>query len=158
MFSNFILITIIIPDRSFVFIWTLFKDRLDSLNWTARLLEFHKRFCLCLLQLLDLLVHKGVSVLKVDLILWGLSIRRSFSPVLSTYGKFLLILISSSWISMACVSCCYWGKLWLLVILLKILLILLSWHPFFFNTCFIIAFSLCKSSLFVIMEYDLLDK
>ena len=30
--------------------------------------------------------------------------------------------------------------------------------PFFFNTCFILAFSLCKLSLFVILEYALLKK
>ena len=59
---------------------------------------------------------------------------------------------------MAWVSCCDWGKLWLFVILLKILLIMLSWHPFSFNNCFILAFSLCKSFLFVIMEYALLNK
>ena len=41
---------------------------------------------------------------------------------------------------------------------LKILLIMLSRYPFFFNTCFILAFSLCKPSLFVIMEYAVLNK
>ena len=98
------------------------------------------------------------SVEKVDLILWDLSIRHSFSLVPSTYGKFILILISSSWISVACVSCCDRGKLWLLRILLKILLIMLFWYQFSFNTCFILAFSLCKSSLFVIMELAILNK
>ena len=66
--------------------------------------------------------------------------------------------ISSSWISVACASCCDWDKLWLLVILWKISLIMLSWYPFFFITCFILAFSLCKSYLFVIIEYALLKK
>ena len=83
---------------------------------------------------------------------------RSFSVVPSTYGKFIHILISSSWISVVCVSCCDWSKLWLLVFLLKILIIMLSWYSFAFNTCFILAFSLCKSSLFVVMEYALLNK
>ena len=90
--------------------------------------------------------------------IWYLSIHHSFSLVPSTYSKFILILISSSLISVACVSCCDWGKLWLLEILLKILLIMLSWYPFSFNTCFILAFSLCKSSLLVIMEYALINK
>ena len=31
-------------------------------------------------------------------------------------------------------------------------------YPFLFNTCFILAFSLCNSSLFVIMEYAVLNK
>ena len=35
---------------------------------------------------------------------------------------------------------------------------MLSRYPFSFNTCLILAFSLCKSSLFVIMEYALLNK
>ena len=34
------------------------------------------------------------------------SIRRSFSLVPSMYGKFILILISSSWISLGYVCCC----------------------------------------------------
>ena len=59
--------------------------------------------------------------------------RRSFSLVPSTYGKSILILISSCWISVACASCCDRGKLWLIVILLKILLIMLFWHPFCLN-------------------------
>ena len=33
---------------------------------------------------------------------------------------------------------------------------MLSWYPFSFNTYFILALSLYKSSLFVIMEYALL--
>ena len=35
----------------------------------------------------------------------------SFSLVRSTYNKLILILISSSWISVACVCCCDWDKL-----------------------------------------------
>ena len=92
------------------------------------------------------------------LILWDLSIRCSFSLVPSTYGKFILILISSTWIYVAYVSCRDWGKRWLLVTLLKILVIMLSWCPFSFNTCFILEFSLCKSSLFVIMAYKYVKK
>ena len=38
----------------------------------------------------------------------------------------------------------------------QLVLIMLSWYPFSFNTCFILAFSF-KSSLFVIMEYALLN-
>ena len=52
--------------------------------------------------------------------------------------------------------CCERGELWLLAILLKTLLIMLSWYSFFYNTCFILAFSLCKSSLFVLIDYPLL--
>ena len=74
-------------------------------------------------------ICKVFSVQKVDLILWDLSIRRSFSPVPSTYGRFILILIFCFSISVACVSCYDWGKLWLLVILLRVLLIMLSWCP-----------------------------
>ena len=36
--------------------------------------------------------------------------RYIFSLVLSTYGKYILILISFSWISVVCVCCCDWGK------------------------------------------------
>ena len=94
----------------------------------------------------------------MDLILWDLSICCNLSVKPWTYRKYILILISSSWIIVACV--CYYdrGKMWLLVILLKILLIMLSWYTFSFNTCFILSFSLYKSSLFVIMEYGLLNK
>ena len=35
---------------------------------------------------------------------------------------------------------------------------MLSRYPFSFNTCLILEFSLCKLSLFVIMEYALLNK
>ena len=79
----------------------------------------------------------------------------SFSLLRSTYGKFILILVSPTWISLACVCC---SDRWLLVTLLKIFLIMLSRYPFSFNTCFILTFSLCKSSLFMIMEYALLNK
>ena len=48
-------------------------------------------------------------------------------------------MISSSWVSVACVCCCDSGKMWFLVILFKILLIMLSWYPFFFNTCSILT-------------------
>ena len=62
----------------------------------------------------------------------------------STYNKFIFILISSCWISVACICCCDWDKLQLLVILWKILLLTLSWYPFSFKTCFILAFPLVK--------------
>ena len=84
--------------------------------------------------------------------------HHSFSLIPSIYCKFILILISSSWIPADCVWWCDFGKLWLLVILLKILLIMLSWYPFFFKSYFILAFSWYNSSLFVIMEYALLNK
>ena len=87
--------------------------------------------------------------------LWDLCILRRFSLVPWTHGKFILILIFSLWISVACVNCCDWGKLWLLDFANKIML---SWYPYSFNTCFTLAFSLCKSSLFVIMEYALSNK
>ena len=137
------------------------------------------------------------------------------------YWFTILILIHSSWISVACVCSCEWGKLWLLVTLLKILMNcfcgmvdrrnasslifsrdhcqkfspsrisdtlqtgfepaqnlnsgfvewscavvithyttapMLSGYPFCFNTGFILAFSLVKSSLLVLMEYALLKK
>ena len=45
------------------------------------------------------------SVQKVNLILLDLSIRCSFSQ-LSTYGKSVIILIYSSWVSVTCVYCC----------------------------------------------------
>ena len=112
-----------------------FKDRLDSLIFSSYSMFRCKKF-----------------------ILWDLNIHCSFSLVLSMYGKFILILISPSWISVACISCCDWGKLCILVILWKILLIMLLWCPFSFNTCCILVFSLCKSYLFVIMEYALLNK
>ena len=38
------------------------------------------------------------------------------------------------------------------------LLLMLSYYPFSFNTCFILAFSLAKSSLLVIMEFAVLNK
>ena len=101
-------------------------------------------------------LHNVLSVKNVDLILWDLSIRYSFPLVPSTYGKVMLILISYSWIYLACICCCY--KLWLIVILFNILLIMFSWHLFCFDTCFILALSFLKSSLFVTMEYALLNK
>ena len=94
-------------------------------------------------------------VLRVDLILWDLGINRSFWLIPSTYSKFILILIFSSWIYVAYVCCCDWDKLWLLAILLKVLLIILSWYPLLFNTSFILASSLVKLSLFMIIEYAL---
>ena len=50
---------------------------------------------------------------------------RSFQNYLLLYLLYwftILILIHSSWISVACVCSCEWGKLWLLVTLLKILM------------------------------------
>ena len=95
---------------------------------------------------------------RVYLVLWDLSISHSFSLAPSTYGKYILILISFSWISVDHVCWCGWSKLCLLVILLKILLILLSWYPFSLNTCFTLAFSSVNLSLLVKMEYALLNK
>ena len=103
-------------------------------------------------------LRKVFPVWKFDLILWDLSMRCGFSQVSSTDGRFILILVTSSWIFVAWISFCDCGKLWLLVILLKILLMMLSWYPFSFKTCFILAISLCKPYLFVIMEYALLNK
>ena len=95
---------------------------------------------------------------KVDVILQNLNLWRSFSLVPSTYGQFILILISFSWISVAYVCCCDWDRLWLLVTLLKILLIMLSRYPFLFSTCFIIPLSWVKSFLLMIMEHALINK
>ena len=46
----------------------------------------------------------------------------------------------------------------MLVILFNVLLVTLSSYSFSFNTCFMLPFSLAKSSLLVIMEYALLKK
>ena len=165
VFCNFILITIAIPGRSLVFIWTRFSRPFRSTEvhcfavTTVNLInDIVIIFCSYLIFRFTKEFKQRIFSVESWSYLCDLSIRRSFSLVSSTYGKFILILISSSWISAACVCCWNWGKLWLLVILLKILLIMLSWYPFSFNTCFILAFSLCKSSLFVIMEYALLNK
>ena len=147
--------------------WLIFCVNLNAILKTvyihrSRLLygyysQFDKRyvfiFCSYSIFRYTMKFKQSVFPVKVDLILWDLSIPRSFSLVPSTYGKLILILISSY-----CISCCDWDKLWLLVILLNILLIMLSWYPFSFNTCFILTFSLCKSSLFVVTEYALLNK
>ena len=87
-----------------------------------------------------------------------LSTSCSFSLVSSTYSKFTLVIISFTWMYVACVCCCDWDKLRLLVFLWKILLIMLLWYPFSFRTWFIPAFSFLKSSFFVIMEYAQLNK
>ena len=71
---------------------------------------------------------------------------------LSLIDKVTIVTYIFVWISVPCVSCCNWEKLWLLVIILKTLPIMLSCYPFSFKTCFISAFSLAKSSLLVIME------
>ena len=98
------------------------------------------------------------SVFSVESGSYFVSICHSFSLVPSTYDIFILILIYYPWISAVWVGCCDCGKLWLLAVLLMILLIMLSRYPFSFNTCFILGFSKYKSSLFVIIEYDLLNK
>ena len=85
-----------------------------------------------------------------------MSIRRSFSLAPSTYGKFIPV-IYTSWISVDCICCYDCDKLWLFVILLKILL-MFSWYLLSFSTCFILPFSLAKRSLLVIMKYSLLNK
>ena len=69
------------------------------------------------IDFLEVVIYMLLDI--VDLILWDLSIWRSFSQVLSTRVGFILIQICSSWISVACVCCCDWNKLWLLVILLS---------------------------------------
>ena len=84
---------------------------------------------------------KMLSVYKVDLNSWDLSTGHSFSIVNSTGSNFILILVSFSLIYVNYICCCDWDKLCLLVVLLKILLIMLSWYPFSFDTCFILAFS-----------------
>ena len=76
----------------------------------------------------------------MDRILWDSSIRCSFSVAPSTYSKLILTLISSCYVSMACV--CH--KLWLLIILL-IILKMFFWYPFSFTTSFILVFLLVKS-------------
>ena len=98
------------------------------------------------------------SLCKMYLVLLDLSMRHSFSLVSSMYGKYILVLTSFSWMSVARVYWCDWCKLWLLVILLQVLLIMLSWYSFSFNTSFTLAFSLVNSSLLVIMDYALLSK
>ena len=142
----------------------------------------------------------------MDLVSRDLSIQRSFSLVTSAYGKFVLILISS-WITVACVYCCNLDKLYTVSNSLKNLLnnafctkkqsfADFLWNrclqryqketlaqvfsceifkilriPFFtehfggyfcgylfhVSTCFIVVFSLVKSSLVVIMKYALLN-
>ena len=135
-----------------------------------------------------------------------MSIQRSFSLATSAYGKFVLILISS-WITVACVYCCNLDKLYTVSNSLKNLLnnafftkkqsfADVLWNrclqryqketlaqvfsceifkilkiPFFtehfggyfcgylfrVSTCFIVVFSLVKSSLVVIMKYAQLN-
>ena len=116
----------------------------------------------CLLQLPNFLVYKVVYAKYFRCRKWilfrDLSRRYNCSLAPSTYSDFKFILISSSWISSACVCCYGWDKLRLLVILLNILLIMLSWYPLSFNTCFILAFSFIKSSLLLKLEYAVLNK
>ena len=71
----------------------------------------------------------------MDLTLWDLTlcICNSFSLVTSTYDKFILILFFFFWVSEACVCCCDWQKLWLLVIFSRILLIMFGWVNFIGN-------------------------
>ena len=80
--------------------------------------------------------------------------RRSFSLVLSTYGKFILVLISSSRTSV--------GYLWLAFVAVTEASCVRNSPNDFANaflipifTCFILSFSLFKSSLFVIIQYVL---
>ena len=128
--------------------------------------NFWQIFCVHLSMILDCFTvtivnfTNNIFLSSVTTQSFGLqrSLCHSFSLVPSTYSKFTLSLISSFWISVACICCCDWDKLWLLVILYKILLIMLSWYPFSFSTCFILVFSLVRSSLIVIMEYALLNK
>ena len=101
---------------------------------------------------------KVVSLEKVDLILWDLRIGCNFSLVRLTCSKFILILTSSSWISVACVCCFDRDKLWFLIILFKVLLKMLPWYTFSFDTHFDLVFSLVKPFLLVVMEYGLLKK
>ena len=155
VFCNFILITFAIPGISFLFIWTWFRlTEVDCFTVTTVNFINDIIFIFCSYR-----IFRFVSLSKYEYMsIWDMSICSSFLLVPSTYSRFIFITISSSWISVACIWYCDWGQLWLLVILLKILRIRLSWYPFSFNTCFILAFYLYKSSLYVIMEYALLIK
>ena len=160
---NFILITIGIPHRSLVFIWTRFQrpfrfPKVDCYTFTIVSFISDTVFIFCDYSIFEFTKEFTQSVFSVESGSYFVSIRRSFSLVPSTYGKFTLILIFFFWIFVACVCCCDGGTLWLLIIHWNILLTMLSWYPFSFNTCIILEFSLFKWSLVVIMEYALLNK
>ena len=114
VFSNFILITIAIPDRSFVFILTQFYRpfRFTKVNClTVTTVNFINDvvFIFCSYSILWFtkeFMQSHFSVESRPYFMRSVYIRRSFSLVPSTYGKFILVLMSSSWISVACVSCC----------------------------------------------------
>ena len=114
VFCNFILITILIPDKLLCSSERDFKNRLDSQMQTAsQWLQSILQTILFLFSIatqslvVQRILRKVFSVQKVDLILWDLSLCSSLSLVPSLYGKFILILISS----VAFVCWCYWGKL-----------------------------------------------
>ena len=138
VFSSFILITITVPDRSFLLIWTQIET---AFRFTK---EDNIVFIFCGFPIFRFTQESMESLFSLES--WSyfmrLSICRSFLLLTSTYGTFLFILISSSWICVTCVICCDWGKLWLLVNLLKILLVMLSLYPFSFRTYFILPFIL----------------
>ena len=116
-----------------------FKECMVSLIFLGINLLLSKTFFLSQLKLRSVSQQSVFSV-ESGLILWDLSIHRSFSLVPSKRDKFIFILISSSRISATCVCC----KLWLLVILLKILLIMLSWFPF--SSYLDVFISFCRKS------------
>ena len=135
-----------------------FKDRLDS---PCRLLRsYYSQFRI---QYFFIFCSHSIFRFTKEFMQIAFNVESVYNSVRFEYTlkfftcKFMLILVSFPWISVAFHCCCDWDKLWLLVILLKILLIMLFWYPFSFNTCFILAFSVYKSFLFLIIEYALLN-
>ena len=95
--------TIAISNRSFVLIcrWFYKPFRFNEVDcFAVTIVSFINDIVLSFVATrsfgLQSSLRKVLSLLKVDLILWDLNIPRSFSLVPSTYGKFILILISSS--------------------------------------------------------------
>ena len=137
VFCNFIFLTITIPDSFFVLIWMQFWSpfRFMEVDYfgvvTANFIN-DVVFILCSYSIFRCTKVVYVFSEKADLILWDLTIGHNFS-LPATYCKLILTLIPSSWISVACVCCHDRGKLWLFVILLKILLTILSWYLFSFS-------------------------
>ena len=73
-----------------------------------QLLQFHKQCHFYLLQLLDRSVYKLVYASVFSVESGSDFVRYEYTPEFftTTYRKFTLFLISSSWISVACVCCC----------------------------------------------------
>ena len=132
-----------------------FKHRPDALCYTASVTTFHFMNMFYRLQLFNLLVFKVVYTKGSQCNKWILFCKMSIHRCLSslTCSKFITILISSFWIYVACVCCCDWNKLWLLVIFYMILLKIRSWYLISISTCFTLPFSLVVN-----MEYALLNK